>query len=142
MARGDAEASKQCARRVIEYETVSMPDFQDLPDVFDRPEVMLQRLRAAVGDPRYQDSTRRMKIAVWAAQFGDDELAMSALRRSAIDFEGGRIAAIWNPVLRGVRQTKAFREMLGELGLVDYWRSTGRWGDFARPTGPDDFECH
>jgi hypothetical protein len=28
-----------------------------------------------------------------------------------------------------------------ELGLVDYWRASGKWGDFARPVGTDDFEC-
>ena len=26
------------------------------------------------------------------------------------------------------------------VGLADHWRKTGRWGDFARPLGEDDFE--
>ena len=29
-----------------------------------------------------------------------------------------------------------------ELGLVDYWRAVGDWGDFCKPVGDDDFECH
>jgi hypothetical protein len=28
-----------------------------------------------------------------------------------------------------------------ELRLVDYWRSSGNWGDFCRPIGRNDFEC-
>jgi hypothetical protein len=27
-----------------------------------------------------------------------------------------------------------------DLGFVDYWRKTGKWSDFARPKGDDDFE--
>ena len=26
------------------------------------------------------------------------------------------------------------------MGIFDYWRVTGKWGDFARPLGDDDFE--
>jgi hypothetical protein len=26
-------------------------------------------------------------------------------------------------------------------GLVTYWRTTGEWGELARPLGADDFEC-
>jgi TolB-like protein/tetratricopeptide (TPR) repeat protein len=140
LRRGDAGAARTCAERVVRYETVPMQVFHDLPDIFDKPQEMLSRLKAALADPAYQDSTRRMKIALWAGQYGDDELAMSAMRRHGGEFEGGRLVAIWNPVLKGVRRTPAFREMLGELGLADYWRATGRWGDFARAAG-DDFEC-
>jgi hypothetical protein len=40
-----------------------------------------------------------------------------------------------------MRQLPAFKELAKELGLVRYWRTTGQWGDFARPLGDDDFEC-
>jgi hypothetical protein len=26
--------------------------------------------------------------------------------------------------------------------VVDYWRETGSWGDYCRPVGGDNFECH
>jgi hypothetical protein len=29
---------------------------------------------------------------------------------------------------------------LRDLGLVDYWRTSGNWGEFARPVGTEDFE--
>jgi len=25
--------------------------------------------------------------------------------------------------------------------IDDYWRETGKWGDFCKPVGADDFEC-
>ena len=31
-------------------------------------------------------------------------------------------------------------EIVRELGLYDYWRKSGKWGDFVRPRGDDDFE--
>jgi hypothetical protein len=26
--------------------------------------------------------------------------------------------------------------------FVDYFRASGNWGDFCKPVGKDDFECH
>jgi TolB-like protein/tetratricopeptide (TPR) repeat protein len=139
MSRGDGTGGQAYAR-MMQHDTVPIGEVQDMAQVFDQPEAMLDRLRRALANPANQDSTRRLKIALLSALYGDDELAMAALRRSAVDFEGGRISAIWHPVLRRVRETQAFRDMLGELRLVDYWRSTGRWGDFASPAG-EDFIC-
>jgi hypothetical protein len=31
--------------------------------------------------------------------------------------------------------------MLRDIGLVQYWRATGNWGDFCRAVGAADFEC-
>jgi hypothetical protein len=137
----DEAATSACARRFLAVETISVPGFEDLPEICNKPQTMLARLRKAVPDPANQDSTRRMKLALWAAQYGDDELALSALRRRDMDFEGGRISAIWHPALARVRKTQAFKDMLGQLKLADYWRATGKWGDFAHPQGADDFEC-
>jgi TolB-like protein len=143
MAAGaPAEQGRRIAQRILDYETVPMPVFQDLPQVFDKPQVLLPKLRAALEDPAYQDSTRRMKIAMLAAQYGDQELTLAALlRRTGFDFAGGRIAAIWHPAFAKVRRTAEFKGMLSELRLAEHWRATGKWGDFARPLGANDFEC-
>jgi TolB-like protein len=141
LSRGEAEQAKVLAARAIEFETVPMPAFRDLPELCNDRQVMLERLRQVSGDPGYQDSTRRLKIAMLAGQYGDDALAMSALRRKSVDFAGGRISAIWHPAFARVRQSDDFKQMVGELGFPSYWRDSGRWGDFARPLGDDDFEC-
>ena len=40
-----------------------------------------------------------------------------------------------------MRKLPGFKDLLRDLGLVDYWRKTGNWADFVRPIGDDDFEC-
>jgi hypothetical protein len=39
-----------------------------------------------------------------------------------------------------VRKTDEFKAILRDLGIADYWRQSGNWGDYARPLGDDDFE--
>jgi hypothetical protein len=39
------------------------------------------------------------------------------------------------------RSQEAFEDLVRDLGLVEYWRATGEWGDFCRPLGTEDFEC-
>ena len=74
-------------------------------------------------------------IPVWAAFFGDDALALESLRQSP------DIWFVWHPVLKRVRTTDAFKQIVKDHGLVDYWREFG-WGDFCKPTDGNDFECH
>jgi hypothetical protein len=38
--------------------------------------------------------------------------------------------------------TEPTKQLVRDLGLHDYWRKSGRWGDFARPVGNDDFEIY
>jgi hypothetical protein len=39
-------------------------------------------------------------------------------------------------------KTEAFNQLVRDLGLYDYWRQSGKWSDFARPVGEDDFEIY
>jgi hypothetical protein len=48
---------------------------------------------------------------------------------------------IWGPTYREMRRLPGFKDILRRLGLIDYWRTTGNWGDFCRPVGDTDFEC-
>ena len=36
---------------------------------------------------------------------------------------------------------QAYKAMLVEAGVVDYWRQTRRWGDGCEPRGAEDFQC-
>jgi len=73
-------------------------------------------------------------IAVWAAYFGDNELALEATLRTPNSWW------IWHPLMAPVRNRPAFKDMLVELGLVDYWKTYG-WGDYCRPEESGSFVC-
>lgn len=79
--------------------------------------------------------------SLWAAFFGDYDLALERLkaeiapdRRWLVGFN------IWRPVMAPVRRLPGFRDVVRELGLVDYWREYG-WGQHCKPVGEADFTC-
>ncbi len=137
LRRGDALAVRNLLVRIVNH-TVHVAGLENLPEIFDQPETMLARLRQVQVDSANQ--SRQFLIAMWAGWYGDTALAASALRLFAIDRRSPRLGAIWHPALSEMRRTPAFKEILRDLGLVDYWRQSGKWGDFARPLGDDDFE--
>jgi TolB-like protein len=140
LGSGDAEAVRNSVRRYMACDTAPVAGLEGLPEMFDQPQTMLARLRQAAVNPANQDSRRQLRIALWGASYGDIDRAVSALRRFALDLRSPRLGVIWVRTLSGARRTPAFKEFLRELGLVDYWRQTGKWGEFVRPVGDDDFE--
>ena len=48
---------------------------------------------------------------------------------------------LWTTPYSNVRTLPGFKALLRDAGIVDYWRQSGRWGDFCKPVGDDDFEC-
>jgi TolB-like protein len=81
-------------------------------------------------------------VADWASYFGDQALAIDAKTRA---FETGSAIGLaftlWRPLYRDLRQTEGFKDLVRRIGLVDYWRETGAWGDFCDPLGSEDFAC-
>ena len=75
-----------------------------------------------------------------AARYGDTELALAALHRAFVDLRGITLGNIWFPIQKATRRLPAFKQLVRDLGLFDYWRKSGHWGDFARAKGADDFE--
>jgi TolB-like protein len=114
--------------------------YPDLARVLDRHEAALAIIRTACSDPAYQDASRLSILAHWAARYGDTELAHAALRRAYVDLRGITVGNIWFPIQKPTRCLPAFRQLVRDLGLFDYWRRSGHWGDFARAKGADDFE--
>jgi tetratricopeptide (TPR) repeat protein len=82
-------------------------------------------------------------VALWAAWFDDEELALDAME--TMSRQGNILEnwgfALWRPLFQEVRRTPRFKALLRDIGLVDYWRATGNWGDFCKPMGKNDFEC-
>lgn len=96
----------------------------------DDREAALRWLRAFESDvPNFYYNAQ-----VWAAYLGDAELALALMREFPDPW------SMWMPFNAGVRQLPGFRDVLQDLGLVDYWREFG-WGEFCQPLGQGDFTC-
>ena len=114
---------------------------QQLSAELDRPEKALADLRAVLKDRRTGiHSGWGIKPAIWAAYLGDPRLAFELIHRVSLDTTFTRI--IWAPFFSDMRRLPEFKALMTELKLVDFWRATGKWGDFCKPVGADDFECH
>jgi hypothetical protein len=83
-----------------------------------------------------------IRIAIWADYFGDKDLTLAALHKELIDNREASTLLLWLPWKTDLRADSKFKDIVRELGLTDYWRSSGKWGDFCSPVGKDDFECH
>jgi adenylate cyclase len=101
--------------------------------LLDKPEEALAELRRRLNDPAYINSVNRSVIAAWASYFGEHEIALQIYR--------GFMFTCWRPIHKGMRQLPGFKDLVQEFGLVDYWRTSGKWGDFCHPVGENDFEC-
>ena len=135
---GDAPAVKAHFQRYLGVATVTIASIEQLADIVDQPAAALVLLKDEFENLANQDSMRMLFIALYAGHFGDTELALAALARS--DMAASYRPMVWEPLLKNVRRTAGFKQLVRELGLADYWRKSGKWGDFARPLGDDDFE--
>ncbi|MEI9888515.1 MAG: hypothetical protein WDN08_18845 [Rhizomicrobium sp.] len=138
--RGDAARARQRFAAAFGGDTTYMAFHPQLLRVLDEPEAVRAILRAAFDDPAYQDGARMAGLANWAVRYGDNDLALKALRRAFVDLHGLILIEIWFPMFRELRRDPRFKDILRDLGLVGHWRKTGRWCDFVRPLGDDDFE--
>ncbi len=126
--------------RFLACETLNMPVHQELRQVMDRPDLALGLLRRDYDEPAYQDPMRQSILSHWAAYYGDNDLALGAMRRSLFELNAPALLWIWHPVFSGLRADPRFKAILRDLGLIDHYRATGHWGDCVRPVGEDDFE--
>jgi TolB-like protein/Tfp pilus assembly protein PilF len=106
---------------------------------FDTPERALQQLHVLYADARYADWFSRRRLAMWAAYFGDSELALNAMNDAATATPL-HLFLLWFPLFSEVRQQAGFRDLMREHGIVAHWRTYG-WPKYCRPLGGDDFEC-
>ena len=102
---------------------------------------MRRELKKQIDEPQNQALTLRMDIlAHWAVFFGENDLALHALRKAF--GPGTNSFYLWRLDLKPLRRTPEFKALVRDLGLHDYWRTTGNWGDACKPVGTDDFECN
>ena len=91
-------------------------------------------------DPKNKNPSTLSVLSVWASYFGDHALALQAYQ-DASKYRNFFPAVLWRPIHKEMRRLPGFKDIVRDIGLVEYWRSTGNWGEFCRPAGEDDFEC-
>ncbi|MEO6081158.1 MAG: TIR domain-containing protein [Steroidobacteraceae bacterium] len=80
-----------------------------------------------------------------AGAVGDAELAITAMRATLKDtpeayFNLFSNLWVWNLP----RNSQSFKEFVLDFGLVEFWRKSGKWGDFCKEdkSAKDGFTCH
>jgi TolB-like protein len=101
-------------------------------------------LHQAFEAPDGPQKARSEVIALWSDYFGDKDLALAAIRRGLLvsPYDGFQMPTVWYPYVTGLRGDPRFKAIARDQGYADYWRKSGEWGDFCKPVGTDDFECH
>ncbi|HEY6455535.1 MAG TPA: hypothetical protein VIY90_09685 [Steroidobacteraceae bacterium] len=137
-----ADQSAARAQLLLKFGHIGGALERDVADKLVNPVALRAELHGQFSDPANQIAASMQGIAGVAAVIGDKDLALAALRRSYVDLHRTNIGGIWLPWLAKLRSDPRFKQMLRDLGLVDYFRASGKWGDFCNPVGKDDFECH
>jgi TolB-like protein len=138
LGTGDREIIETRAHTIADTDPATGALNSEMARLVGDEQALRLALRSAWSDPANQFGFRALAIAHWAAFAGDSDLALDALRRQMTLLT---VYALWRPVMRDVRRHPDTKGLLRDLGLVDYWRESGKWGDFCRPVGDDDFEC-
>jgi serine/threonine protein kinase len=78
-----------------------------------------------------------------ADALGEPELAFEAMKALMEDplMDYRRNWQLWILPYSRLRTLPAWKRKLIEAGIPEYWRTSGKWGDFCKPVGADDFEC-
>jgi len=109
-------------------------------ELMEAPLQALAELHRMYADPVFKKEGSHVPIAVWASFLGDDELALDVYR-GMLSSPFTSFLIIWRPLHERMRQLPGFKDLLRDLGLVDYWRSTKNWGDFCQPIDDHEFKC-
>jgi adenylate cyclase len=142
MALGEHARAKRCLELTAAADPQPSSVYREMAGVFDDPSAARALIRGFVDRPSARgDLARLHSLAPFACYFGEHDLCVSIYRRFARQLIGIYILKFWHPLYAEMRKLPAFKELVKEVGLVTYWRTTGEWGEFARPLPNDDFEC-
>jgi len=100
-------------------------------------------LRAHVRKVVEERQPRFEQAYLLADAVGESEAALSSLQANLAAGASRNYALyweLWTSPYSNVRTLPGFKTLLRDAGIVDYWRQSGRWGDFCKPVGTD-FEC-
>jgi TolB-like protein len=136
----NAQMYFRLGRRDLEgARAVAGPDQTGFISYSDSPDAGLAELRRLIGDELPRINVAAVNLAARAAFFGDDELALTLLTTAFAETRTNTYW-IWLPLFERMRQRPAFKTLVRDLRLVDYWREYG-WPEICQPTQGDDFAC-
>jgi TolB-like protein len=138
----DRATLKARVRESLKQEDLPLVIDASLADKLDNNEAARAVIHKAFNEPANQEALRMFLLSMYAGNFGDRDLTLATLRRASVDLRGGVVGNIWLPLEPGLRADPRFKDLLRDLGLVNYYRASGKWPDFCKPVGTDDFECH
>ena len=108
-------------------------------ELVDDPPRALQDLRRYFADAVRDETTARLlPLAGFASFLGEQELALEMLLALG---PTQNLHALWRPALSEARRQPGFEDVVQKLGLVDYWRLSGNWGEFCHGTPSGGFAC-
>jgi TolB-like protein len=106
---------------------------------FDSPNAVLDTLRAVEADDSTRWPSKYHDIALVAAYFGEAEFALQTFEKDA-RYMVIRLQALWYPVMSEARRLPAFKDLVRDNNLVDFWRSSG-WPEACQPLAGEEFSC-
>jgi TolB-like protein/DNA-binding winged helix-turn-helix (wHTH) protein len=125
--------------RTVDASLPKRPASHDLSVYLDSPgEGVAEIARLAQTEGSFETNVGKIHLALWAAFFGDDDLAMQLLA-AAFEHTGMNTWFIWMPLFHETRQHPDFERLLLDLGLVEYWDEFG-WPSICRRID-DRIEC-
>lgn len=136
---GDPVATQQALTSMRGTNSASESYYRSAAELFDSPDRLLEHLHRTFDDEDAFWPNKYQDIAVLAAYLGQPEFALEVFSREA-RFTTVRFGTLWYPVMSEVRALPAFKQLVTELNLVDYWKQYG-WADHCAPAGDDDFTC-
>lgn len=143
METGDRELVEQALQKLLAEEGVPASTAlltRTMLSLLSEPDTARTKLRQFYEDPEFSLPYARFGIAVWASYFGDPDLALKTYRE-LFEAQAPQIFMVWRPIEKKTRRLPGFKDLVQDLGLVRYWRSTDNWGDFCQPGESSDISC-
>jgi TolB-like protein len=140
LARAEPAEVKKALGDFLAIEGAASPLRGEIMRNFDDPPTVGRVLQSVYEHAHKRDHFLLMELSQWAAYFRHDDLALRSMRCTLIENRPTLPLLIWHPLFARLRNSDGFRQIVRELGLADYWRRSGNWGDFARPAGREDFD--
>lgn len=140
LAKRDLE---EIRRRAEFFESAPRGAFNvRMTQLLEDPEAALAEIQELALSVRMHDTLGLSAMNNWAAYYGDPHHAVALLHRMDRSGLNGIVLLfdMWRPTLAAARRLPEFKELVRDLGLVEYWRAYG-WSDHCRPVGENDFEC-